>query len=166
MPERPSERRPAALRTVAAFLIAPLPVALCAVGNILWAHGTPRFPLPVMFVICLAILWCMELVPGLPILLLMRRRGWQAWWHYAIGGAIMTTLATAPLCIFMWHNILKPLPASPYAQSIEAMVIVGMVRTQLLTALSGAVTGLLFCWLWRGRRDRGSDLVALRERFE
>ncbi len=123
-------------------------------------------PLPAMFMIWLAILWCMELVPGLPILLLMRRRGWQAWWHYTLGGAIMTTLAMAPLFAFMWHNILKPLPVSPYARSIEAMTIVDMIRMQLLTALSGAVTGLLFHRLSRGRRDRGSELVALRERFE
>jgi len=62
-------------------------------------------------------------------------------------------------------NAERPLcPA--YAQRVEAMMIVGMIRTHLLAALSGAVTGLFFHWLWRGRRDRGSDLAALRERFE
>lgn len=166
MPEWSSERRPTALRTVIAFLVAPLPGALCEVGNIVWTQGTPMFPLPVMFAIWLAMLWCMEIVPGLPILLFMRRRGWQSWWHYVIGGAIMTTLAMAPLFAFAWHNILELPAASRLSQRTEATLIVGLIRMQLLTALSGALTGLLFRWLWHRRQDRGADLMALGERFE
>jgi hypothetical protein len=80
------------------FLLAPLPAAVAA-GCVSAATGSFPRPLSIVFFVCL-LLYAVQLVPGIPIRLLLARRRWTSVTSHAIGGFAMTAVPTAPYVLW------------------------------------------------------------------
>lgn len=133
-----------------AFVLAPIPAALLTV---LLGIAKPRWFALLLF---LPALWTMQLIVGLPIRWLQRRRGEVDLWRHTLAGAVMIGLPSA--AFLLWHLIVE-----------EPGNFAGVMAMQILMTILGAMTGASYWLLVRRRlRDGQAHLHAeeLRTRFD
>jgi hypothetical protein len=138
------------VRAVVAFLIAPVPAAL------LMALIGARRGVVIMLIGAMVVSWLAQVIPGLPMVLWVRRLGARRWWHYVLTGMAIYGLAT--LVCMVWNAV---------HGTAGIGVVVGLTIFSLL--IFGAPAGLTV-WLILGRERRrpaqSSELDQLRHTFD
>lgn len=121
-------------RTLLAFALAPALVPGCIIILMLFQRFHAVLPVAGIYA---AFTYGATLVFGIPMHLFLSRRSWNAWWHYALGGA---GIGLAVLLFFVVMN--------PYGSFKAASCL-------LFTGLGMASTSLF--WLIGVRRDVAED---------
>ena len=133
------------LRTLTAFFVAPVPMALFQSAMVaLWpnpAKGIFQHPASMFVLVCL-LFYIFELMVGLPAWVIVRRRGATLKAYLLIG--LLAALLPAAMGLL---GLARGTPLSAHA----------LIYDLLLFGLGGVAAGALF-WLIAGRTPPGRDL--------
>ncbi|MCA1732754.1 MAG: hypothetical protein LC732_04040 [Acidobacteria bacterium] len=95
-------------RLLTAFALAPAPLPLFAFFQMLkpWWSISDAALVAGIYAACT---YGSALLGGLPVYLTFERRGWKAWWHYALAGAAigLTALAVLLTVFGEWGKVLS-----------------------------------------------------------
>ena len=128
-------------RYALAWLVSPFPGAfLQAMVVAFWpkpGQGVFEHPGSMFAAICILI-WALELVFGLPLLLLLRRRGLASWRAYAMTGTISVAAPLAPVILWTFAR--------------GSVSLYALVYDLAFLALAGFLAGAAFWTLTRPDR--------------
>jgi hypothetical protein len=129
------------MKQASAFLLAPVPAAV--LGSIVsWSTG--GYPRPFSVILFyLLLFYCVQLVFGLPLRLLLAKRGRDSAMAFGAAGIAMVALPAIP---YMAWAMSRPQDA---AQTGPIVLVMWLAL--------GGITGLTYWWLIRNRRLPGRE---------